>query len=71
MNRWTTANEQAAPTVVDGYWTLPCQDGCDGTGRYVAENLPDFGNECVACKGTGRIVVTLAAPTDSEEIKRG
>ena len=71
MSAFVGYDMHAKPTVVDGYWTLPCQDGCDGTGRYVAENLPDFGNECVACKGTGRIVVTLAAPTDSEEIKRG
>lgn len=56
----------ARPTVVDGYWTLPCNDGCGGTGRYQQEQLPDFGMECVACKGTGKAIVALAAPAPHE-----
>lgn len=46
--------------VRDGHWTVECEDGCNGTGRYAQANLPDYGEECRACKGTGYKIVALA-----------
>lgn len=50
-------------TVRDGYWIVPCEDGCNGIGSYDQPTLPDYGDECRACKGTGYKIVALAAPT--------
>lgn len=51
--------------VRDGYWTVPCEDGCNGTGKYSQPNLPDYGEECRACKGIGYKIVALAAVSDA------
>lgn len=68
------------PDVRNGYWTVPCVDGCKrgrwriGTWRIWLLRAPSAWawlktlpiayrrRRCVACKGTGRAIVTLARP---------
>jgi hypothetical protein len=46
--------------VVDSWWVVDCRD-CEGSGLFP---LPDYTAwlPCVACKGTGDTLVTLARP---------
>lgn len=59
-------DEKGSTRIEDGVHTDSCLD-CGGTGVFL---LPESEDVCVACKGTGRTLITLAAAEEEQNIER-